>query len=62
MGHLYGKTLFVLETTIISVSYLVLWKGTVMLNTKTQYFMLLIFSKYFVPLLAALKQKVREGY
>jgi hypothetical protein len=61
-GHLCGKTLLVLETTVISVSHIVLWKGIVMLNTKTQYFTLLIFSKYFVPLLVALKQEIREGY
>lgn len=61
-GHLCGKTLLILETTVISVSYMVLWKGIVILNTKIQYFMFLIFLKYFVPLLVALKQEVTEGY
>jgi len=61
-GHLCGKTLLVLETTVISLSYMVLWKGNVIPNKKTQYFTLLIFSKYLVPLLVALKQEVREGY
>lgn len=61
-GHLCGKTLLVLETTVISISYIALWKGIVVLNIILHYFTLLVFAKDFVPLLVALKWEVREGY
>lgn len=54
-GHLCGKTLLVLETTVICVSYVVVWKGNVIQNTKTQYFTLLIFLKVFCTFASCFK-------